>query len=263
MQADRLPGISFVLRARNEEKYVRRAITSLESITVPHEIVVILHCCTDGTRDIVEELQREGKQDIQIHTIDTPMSRAGYETVVTPRWHESSFCRYSQWCFEQARYNWMFKWDADFEASPALVDFLNTRLDLATRTPIRYTVHCHVGDAINYEQYLHNCLLRFGKHVFWEVPVFTYESTVIDLGSEAHINTIPCTVLKDYWRKPAWFLPDKDPELCKRYAVLVDRYGPEPVGCARAQCPDGDGIYHALKRDAAQLEADHGIQIFE
>ena len=83
MAQTKKPGISFILRARNEEAYLTQSLTSLLSLTIPHEIVIILHKCTDQSKDIALDAQAKGGQ-IRIYETDHSLSKAGYETLATP-----------------------------------------------------------------------------------------------------------------------------------------------------------------------------------
>ena len=106
-------GISFIVRIRNEEKVLARSIRSLVSLTIPHEIILILHQCTDKSPEIAATLATENPH-VRILTYNHTVSRAGYETLATDASSDHSFVRYSNWCREQARHPWMFRWDADF-----------------------------------------------------------------------------------------------------------------------------------------------------
>jgi glycosyltransferase involved in cell wall biosynthesis len=256
----RKPGISFVVRARNEEAYLQQCFESLKPLTVPHEIIVILHKCTDRSKEIAEAALDKG-QPIQVFETDQNLSRPGYETAITPIHHPTCIPAFYTWCFSKAQYNWIFKWDADFTASPELVDFLNTTLVLDERTAIRYTIPCQLGSeaVINNEEYLFNCLVRFGKFVFWETPVFQTDSIVKKI--DAKIHSIPATILKPYWFDTPWFI-GKDVALEERYKKIVDICGPEPIGASRAQCPDGEPAFFKLRTHKTFLES-LGINLFE
>ena len=53
-----MEGISFIIKVRNEETTLEQCIRSLFPLTVPHEIIVILHCCTDRSKEIAETLAK-------------------------------------------------------------------------------------------------------------------------------------------------------------------------------------------------------------
>ena len=117
-----LPEISFVVRAHNEEASLRESITSLFPIEKPIEIVVILHRCTDGSKEIALNCQAEAPphHKVKIVEYDVPISRAGLETFVTPEDSPHSIMSYYNWAFSQASSAWRFKWDADLVGDAGL-----------------------------------------------------------------------------------------------------------------------------------------------
>jgi len=246
------PGISFILRARNEEAYLAQSLASLLGLTVAHEIVVILHKCTDQSKDIALTAQARG-QPIRIYETDTNLSKAGYETLATPAKYNESLASFYSQCFSFGQYNWLFKWDADFVASPELLGFLNSELVLDCREPTRYLIPCQMSEGvINKEAYLFNCLIAYKKYIFWETPAFVGSSTILELS--ARIFTIPHTILKEYWKEPPWFF-GKDAFLEERYKKIVELCGPEPVGASRAQCKDCEGPYFRVLENKLELES--------
>lgn len=252
MPETKKPGISFILRARNEEAYLAQSLFSLLDLTVPHEIVVILHKCTDKSKDIALTAQAKG-QPIRIYETDANLSKAGYETLATPANYNESLASFYSQCFSFGQYNWLFKWDADFVASPELLKFLNSELVLDREQPFRYLIPCEMSEGVvNKETYLFNCLVGYKKYIFWEIPAFFCGSEVKDI--DAKIFTIPHTILKEYWKEPAWFI-GKDPFIEDRYKKIVELCGPEPVGASRAQCKDCEGPYFNVLQKKEELEA--------
>jgi hypothetical protein len=248
----REPGISFVIRNRNEEKFLGLTLQCLKLITVPHEILVINHLCTDTSKAVAEKARDEG-QPIRIFEYDHPISRAGYETFITPPEHPGSFVKYTTWCFSKATKNWIFKWDVDFIASPELITFLNTELKLDERSPIRYHIPCEMTSQItNSENYLYNCLAGFKKYIFWEVPMFYGNAQMLHISHKIH--TIPPTVLKPYWMAPPWFI-GKDADLTEKYKKLVEICGPEPIGAARGSNKECEISWANVHRHRSTLEA--------
>jgi len=252
------PGISFILRIRNEEAYLQNCVDSLKNITVPHEIVAILHKCTDRSKQILQEAQAAG-QPIRIFETQQNLSRAGYETLATPASNPESLVHFYTWCFSKALYTWTFKWDADFVASKELVDFLNTGLVLDEQKPVKYVIPCKMTDTIiNRENYLFNCLVGYTKHAFWEVPAFKEGAESRTIG--AIIQTIPPTILKPYWLEPPWFLGTGS-IVEANYKKIVDLCGTEPYGASRASCNLCDYTWSQIMTHRTALEG-QGVHLF-
>jgi len=252
------PGVSFVIRVRNEELFLGQCLKSLKTLSIPYECIVILHKCTDSSRAIAESAS--ASQPICIYETDQNLSRAGYENLITPVHYKESLASFYSWCFSKAQYNWKFKWDADFTMSAPLLEFLNKKLVLDEVKPVRYKIPCEMSPSVvNHEAYLFNCLVTYTKYIFWEVPAFVEGAEMRQI--EQRIFTIPHTFLKGYWREPAWFI-GKDAVLESRYKKLVELCGPEPTGASRAQCPDCDPLFFRVQAARAQLEA-FGIYLVE
>jgi len=251
-----LPGVSFIVRVKNEEPYLRACLESLQQLTIPHEIIVILHTCTDGSRAIAESVQASG-QPVRIIEWSTPMSRPGYENLVTPADHPSSASHFCNMCFSLALYKWTFKWDADFTATPELLGFLNTSLDLGLDTPTSYQIQCQLGDeASNCENYLFNSLEKYRKELFWEFPEFKTGTQFWRI--ECRILSIPPLIVKTYWHEEPWFLHGVDADLETKYARLNDICGKDIPGLARARNPTCDHYNCLVVLKEAEL-ACHGI----
>jgi hypothetical protein len=255
-------GISFIVRCRNEEDNIERCITSLALLEVPHEIVVILHQCTDGSSEIVDQLKQEGGYPIRLFTYPSDVSRAGYETLITPAYSSHSIMAYSNMCFSRAEYNHTMKWDADFTASHSLIRELND-LPLSD-APVVYNIAAVLGanGPHNREPYLTNCLKAFGKHVFWEVPQYRSAPQYKDLDGE--IWTLDNTVLKDYWRFTPWFMQTDtyDSTLRQQFERANRILGTEPIGMARASQPECEDIY--LRAIALEHELNlEGIHLYD
>jgi glycosyltransferase involved in cell wall biosynthesis len=255
----RLPGVSFILRIRNEEQYLQASLDSLTNLTIPHEIVAILHKCTDGSKRILEEAKEKG-QPIRIYETEQNLSKAGYETLATPSHFSESLIEFYKKCFFYGKYLWYFKWDADFTASPELVEFLNRELIINETKPIKYSIPCQMTETIiNSEFYLFNCLITYVKHVFWEVPKF--EENALHLRLSARILTIPPTVLKSYWLEKPWF-QNTNSEAEKNFKTILDICREEPVGASRASCKLCDQTWATVFNNKHLLES-RGVRFFD
>lgn len=203
IQNNRRPGFSFVTRCHNEEQNIEQAITSLRAIEHDYDITVILHRSTDQSEEIVNRILDDNP--ITIVKYDKKISRAGYETLITPADHDNSLITYMNWCFSHVKFNWIFRWDADFVASTDLIDFIN-QLDPGDISPTVYKIKCDLGDYVTAEHYLSNCLLRFKKYKFWEVAEYwPVNAKLACPPNDCMIKSIPRNMLKKYWEDVAWF----------------------------------------------------------
>lgn len=241
-------GISFIVRIRNEETTLARSVRSLISLTIPHEIVLILHRCTDKSPEIAVSLAKENPH-VRIVTYDHGVSRAGYETLVTDANSDHSFIRYSNWCAEQARYPWMFRWDADFVMTRPLLDYINKQSWIPKNIRIGLTAKNKTHS--NQEYYLHQSSVRTTKHMFWEAAAFPNDVACLRLENNFYvIHLSELSDIKSYWKEPPWFESDDSPEareVKERYDTLVAEFGPEPPGMARASNPECTVVFGKIK----------------
>jgi hypothetical protein len=79
---------------------------------------------------------------------------------------------------------------------------------------------------------------------------FPSPSPVLHLQRDFYvIHLSELSDLKPYWKEPAWFFTDESPEALQvkeRYDKLVDEFGPEPVGMARASNPECDRVFSQI-----------------
>ena len=240
-------GISFIVRIRNEEATLARSVRSLISLTIPHEIVLVLHRCTDRSPEIAATLVKENPH-VRIVTYDHGVSRAGYETLVTDAKSDHSFIQYSNWCAEQSQYPWMFRWDADFVMTRPLLDYINLQEWTPKNMRIGLTAKNKTHE--NQEYYLHQSSVRNTKHIFWEAAGFPGDVTCLRLENKFHvIHLSELSDIKPYWKEPPWFDTDESPEareVKERYRKLVDEFGHEPPGMARASNPECTNMFSKI-----------------
>jgi len=226
-------GISFMLRVRNEEATLEKSIRSLSGLTIPHEIVIVLHCCTDRSEEIAHMMQSEKPDMIKIFQYNNEISRAGYELLATDAESQHSFVNYSNWCLSKCTMPWVFKWDGDFISTPELISYLNAGI-WTPRVERHYFAACNSTSA-NKEPYLHGGLTKYTKFVFWEVP--NTSSTPVDIHTGVNFtHDSELSSVKNYWYNEPWYNKEDSDEARKvrdRIKVLSDLFGPEPPGFAR------------------------------
>jgi glycosyltransferase involved in cell wall biosynthesis len=235
-----MEGISFMVRVRDEEETIEKSIRSLNVVTVPHEIVVVLHLCTDRTEEIVKSINNP---NIRILYYNEEISRAGYACLATDKSSKHSIMTYYDWCKSQTRYDWIFKWDADMIAKPELIDFINSHT--WEQRSINYVIGCDNSTSVSREPYLMGGLMYYSKYMFWEVPVYTSDTKTEDLGTWIeHCSEL--TKLKNYWNIKPWYETEDSEEASivkSRIQTLTQEIGPEKPGMARCMCSDAEEPY--------------------
>ena len=243
-----MEGISFIIRARNEEKNIEACIRSLDVIQVPHEIIVILHLCTDRTKDIVILLAKKNKK-IKYYEYNAPISRAGYETLATDMDSEHSMIHYCNWCYKKASYLWRCKWDADFRMTPSFAKFINTE-NIWKENCMRLRLVAKNDTSEEWNDYLCSSINRFYKYLFWEVPMHN-ERIRRDLDRSIYIEHFSeLSEIKSYWNELPWYETDTSDEariVKERIASLTAEFGKEPTGMARSMNPACDIIMKKIE----------------
>ena len=241
-----MEGVSFMVRVRDEEETLEACLRSLLPLRIPMEIVVVLHRCTDGSGAIVERLALEDTR-IRVYEYHEELSRAGYETLATSAGSRHSIVGYDTWCFAKTGLPWVFKWDADFVCTDELRAFLESRA--WPRELGKFRIAAVNSTSRNREWYLACGQVGYAKHVFWEYPVYeagAFTDVELDVAFE-HRSEL--AQVKAYWAEGPWFEredSDEAREVRARVARLVETFGPEPRGAARASNPECDPLFWSV-----------------
>ena len=227
-----MEGISFLVRIRDEEETLRESIESLFSLTIPHEIILILHLCKDTSLDIANELKLRNP-NIKIFTYDYETSRAGYELLATDADSKHSLVTYCNWCLTKTNYPWVFKWDADFVSTPDLINYLNAGKWVNEPKLIEFNAY---SDGVDHKEfYLISGLLSYIKYVFNENIFYTYGSEKVITNIKInHISR--ASTIKSYWNLEPWFKLEDSEEariVSERVRRLTEDFGEEPRGLFR------------------------------
>ena len=203
-------GISFIIRARDEERTVEEAIMSVRlglGISFPYEIVLVNNCSSDRTQKIGEHLQKEGTLASLVH-YPFQLAKPGLENYVTSVDSVHSIVWFYQFCWQQARFKYIFKWDADFVMTRGLADRLKTLWNEEFDT-------CRVpavdfDGVANCEPYLFNTLKLpvVHRHQYWETTSLLIKGgQAISLdGTGAVIeHASQLKTMKPYYRLPPWW----------------------------------------------------------
>jgi glycosyltransferase involved in cell wall biosynthesis len=248
-----MEGISFIIKVRNEEATLEQCIRSLFPITIPHEIIVILHCCTDRSKEIAESLAKE-HSTISIHEYSVEISKAGYETLATDVTSPHSLMTYYNWCIAKAKYVWKCKWDADFQMTPELLTYIHTNKELWKKHSQIIRLGAKNSTTVEMSDYFTSCKLYYLKHMFWEVPYYEFYKGQFEKYILKDIYIEHCSELKDvkpYWLRVPWYETEDSEEarlVKSRMEQLIKDFGSEPVGLARSMNPACEHIDQTIQR---------------
>jgi|GEM_PF-7134807 len=255
-------GISFMIRAKNEEKTIETAILSLSELKIPYEIIVILNDCTDQTKNIVQKLIKEGNQPISIYEYNYKISRPGLENLVTPISFPQSPIKFYQFCLDKCKREWIFRYDADFQASPKLIDWLNNSTQLfCQKSSLFYKIRlaAKFGNISNNEYYLSNAFVGVSKYTFWEVPIWQQQTINLEHTDLCIYHNSQLSEVKSYWYEKSWFENDLSEEAVKikgKYKICLELIGGiEPIGMARASNPECDKPFLKILSSKSFLES--------
>lgn len=261
------------MRVRDEEKNIARCLDSVLAVNLRKEVVILLDRCRDGTEDIVRGFEKKHKE-IRVEVRSTPYARAGLETLVTPKDSLLSLPYVMNNLFGMASYRWRFHVGADFELTPTLRSWLEDKHTLHPMLPAmayRIAAFTPEDNIRNEEPYLSNCLLGFGKHIFWEVPILSGHHLIAPAPPEAciyHHSTLG--EIKPYWNEEPWWKSGEPhcvpqvliEDIAAHYEQALGIVGPEPRGCARGSNPECHPYLYRVMQARDDLEA-CGIHFFQ
>jgi glycosyltransferase involved in cell wall biosynthesis len=249
-----MDGVSFIARVRNEEETLEASLRSLKGLTIPHEIVVILHLCTDRSKQIAETLQAEGFP-IRIKEYNIKTSRAGYETMATDALSEHSLVTYYNFGISDVKYVWNVKWDADYVTTPEFLEYFNSKTWPKPEHSTKISFDSKSEDGTNTEPFLFSGNFHYTKYFFWEI--LSAKDHVVASHANVYVNTLSkLSNVKSYWKEPAWFFDDSDEAkiVLDRYITITRVCGNEPVGCARALNPECNNPFWYVQQHLKILE---------
>lgn len=111
------PGISAIVRLRDEEDYLQLALESIEPFF--DECVIVYNQCTDRTPEIAAEFESRHPQRVRaFHYVPVVFPPASEQHRELPPDHVSSFVHYSNFALSKASYRIYLKWDGDMIAAP-------------------------------------------------------------------------------------------------------------------------------------------------
>lgn len=185
-EADPVPGLTAVLRVRNEARPLPWVLPPL--LRAVRDVIVIDNGSTDGTGRIAREIAaREGAAErLQVRSYPFAVARCGDEHLGTPAASVHSLAYFYNWAFAHVRTSYALKWDGDMVLTDAAVGVLR---DLAwqleatqaiIRVP-RYPLYVADDRRAFLDTALRNCEpwgwpnrpgYSFVKAMEWELPLW-------------------------------------------------------------------------------------------
>ena len=118
----KLPGFSFMIRAKNEASNIGRNLISIMKHLdkdIPYELIIINNDSQDETGNIAESLINLERGD-RVISYPYRVAKPGLENYYTPVDSIHSFIYFTQFCLMKCRREFCFRWDADFEMTEKL-----------------------------------------------------------------------------------------------------------------------------------------------
>lgn len=216
---NKIPGFSFMIRAKNEQHNILNAIQSIQNNldnSIPYQIVVIDNNSNDLTLQIaIENIKQKNDCVIQY---PYNIAKPGIENYYTPVDSRHSFVYFTQWCMMKCQCQWIFRWDADFIMDSQLAKWIKIFWDdhvLKTKyncTTFDFVlIHAKDNDNIvNSEMYLFNAnsLPFFYRRHIWEQTEFFkkhnfHHIVPMQIACIIHHSTLK-NIKNNYLTKPWW-----------------------------------------------------------
>jgi glycosyltransferase involved in cell wall biosynthesis len=119
--------VSAILRLRNEDEYLERALASIQPFF--DEFIIVYNRCTDRTPDIIESFAHEEKSRVRaFHYVPEVFPPATDRYAATPPDDASSIVHYYNFALSKVSYRICLKWDGDMIAAPGPLSRVMKRL---------------------------------------------------------------------------------------------------------------------------------------
>ncbi len=212
------PGISFLLRAKNEQNTIGMALDSLQQLDVPYEVNVVLNQCEDETEEIVSERIKD-RSNINLFQYPFQLGKTGLENVCTPVTSVHSTIWLLNWMLIKGQYEYTFRWDADFIMTSSLAKELKELIKNHDIVNIS-AIFSDSGKA-NTEPYLwrNDLIPRYSRYSLWHIARFGKKTSNVGTAKSKIIHDSPLEQKKSYWsQKPWWELAslNENVELAKK-----------------------------------------------
>jgi len=259
-KTNKKPGISFILRAKNEEKTIKLAMESLSILDFPYEINVVLNQCTDNTESIVKECQNSGLP-INIYYYPFTLGKTGLENMATPVNSVHSTIWLLNWIMTKGKYQYSFRWDADFIMTSSLKyelkNIVESKIDKAFKITTIFSKSGHKNSEFYFfsnnlnPQYMRYCLwheLKFGVRTFWKEPKI--HSFWLERLNSSFIHDSDLNEWKEHWNQDPWW-EEENPtnEICEKiknqFNKLKEQF-PQFNVLARGACDEANELAKAI-----------------
>ncbi len=264
-------GISFILRAKNEEKTIGMALDSLKSLNIPYEVNVILNQCSDHTdkevRDREDQSARSttamvGIPNIHIYQYPFQLGKTGIENVCTPVDSVHSTIWLLNWAMMRGQYSYTFRWDADFIMTSALAEEIGDIVTNRTFDAVNIEALFSDSGKANTEPYLwaNDLIPRYLRYSLWHLTRFAKTSTPkVGTAKNKIVHDSPLSSKKSYWEAGPWWEKEEENELIKsikdKYSLIKEKIGSISLH-ARASCKESEEL-------ARRVQKEFGIEISE
>lgn len=121
------PGISAIVRLRNEADYLVQVLNSI--LPFFDEFVIVYNQCSDRTPEIVEEFVSKEPQRVRaFHYLPEVFPQGSEQHRMLPANHVSSLVHYCNFALSKASFRVCAKWDGDMIAAPDALGRVMDRL---------------------------------------------------------------------------------------------------------------------------------------
>lgn len=252
----KLPGISFLVRAKNEEGTIGMAIDSLKQLDFPHEINIVLNQCQDSTEEIIAQ-RKYNKQTINVYKYPFQLGKTGLENQCTPVNSVHSTIWMLNWMMMKGNLEYTFRWDADFIMTSQLALELKEIVEEQTCDMANISAIFSDTGKPNVEPYLwsNSLIPRYTRYSLWHTTQFGKEARNVQNLSGRVIHDSPLSEHKSYWNTDPWWENDDHEEteemrekISEKYNFLKQQLGDDCTTKGRASCPKSEELARRVQR---------------
>lgn len=252
------PGISFIMRAKNEQSTIGLAIDSLKQLNVPYEINLVFNQCTDNTEYEVNSHWKNGRLDQTINFYHYPfqLGKTGLENQCTPVTSVHSTIWLLNWIMMKGNYEYTFRWDSDFIMTSALARDVEKAVADNEKIVNISAIFSDTGKANTEPYFWSNYLVpRYTRYSVWHLTQFAITPTKAVTLDGKIIHDSPLKMKKDYWKTEPWWEKEEREETQElrkkaneKYELLKKQIGKDCTIGARASCPDSEDLARRIQK---------------